>query len=101
MDLENNIFEENNIKRELSHQLVEKLNYEEIKTEIIKGLNFIPKQAFKNLPQKSIKHNKENKKEILFDILKNKNNRNGNLIKGIKNIKYFTQPIKTNNLLLR
>ena len=97
MDLENNIYKENNIKRELSFQLVEKINYEEIKTEKIKGLNLIQKQTFKNLSEKSTKHNK---KEILFDILKNNNNRNRNLIKGIKNIKYFTQTLKNINLLL-
>ena len=98
MDTENNIYKENIIKREFSFQLVEKINCEEIKSEKIKCLYFIQKQSFKNLPQKSINHNE--KKKILFDIIKNKNNRKRNLIKEIKNIKDFSQTIKKINLLL-
>ena len=95
MELENNIFKSNNLKRELSYQLIEKLNCG--KEEKIKVLNV--KQ--KPLLRKSIKDNyKINKKENLcYDALKNRTIKR-NLIKEFKIAKYFTQLLKEMNLLL-
>ena len=96
MELQNNICKSNNIKRELSYQLIERLNYEE-KAEKIKVLNL--KQ--KHILQKSLKNNYIiNKKENLSYIMKNKNNKKRNLIKELKTSKYFIQHINQMNLLL-
>jgi hypothetical protein len=96
MELQNNNCKSNNVKRELSYQLIERLNYEE-KAEKINVFNL--KQ--KHILQKSLKNNYIiNKKDNLSYIMKNKNNKKRNLIKELKTSKYFIQHINQMNLLL-
>ena len=101
MDLENNIYKQNKIKR----KLVEELNCEEFteNTEKSKNLNIQQKYIIKNSQQKSIKNNYiKKKKENLctaLKIKKNKNDKKTNLIKELK-ITKFAQPIKKMNLLI-
>ena len=93
MELENLFYNSKKIKRKLAYQLVEKLNSKE---------NI--ENTEKKFQQKTIKNDYlKNKKEILWNILKNKknkNNKNKNLIKELKAKKYFTQLIKKKNLLI-
>ena len=96
MELENLIYNSKNIKR----KLIEKENNENIET----ILNFQLKDIIKNLLQKSIKNDYiKNKKENLWNILKNKKNKQNkkmNLINKLKAKKYFNQLIKKMSLLI-
>ena len=101
MELENNIYKSNKIKR----KLVEKLNCEQIteNTEKNKILIIQQKDIIKNSLPKSLKINYiKKKKEDLYNALKskkNKNNKKINLIKELK-ITKFSQTIKKLNLLI-
>ena len=71
MELENLFYNSNFIKRKLTYQLVEKLNSKKNIENTEK--NFQQKDILKNLQQKTIKNDYiKNKKEILWNILKNK-----------------------------
>ena len=99
MELENNIYKSNKIKR----KLVEKLNCEE-NVEKSKILNNKSKNIIKNSAQKSIKNSyiKEEKEKLcnVLKMKKSKNNKKIILIKELHKKKYFTQPSKKMNLLI-
>ena len=95
MELENNIYKPNKIKR----KLVEELNCEQISENIEKNkiLNIQQKDIIKNSIQKSLKNNYiKKKKENLCYVLKSKKNTNNKKINLIKELKItkFSQPIK-------